>query len=235
LIVLFVLIALLIAVEASTSLSRLSGYIIKCPEGGLILQSSLALLSRMVMFLFMPFLGYLSDTGGLGKSKIELIALFSLFPLALFLVFYLRKQFVYLYINLITRINEHGSFFNTGISLFRKSGTYSLTARNLRPLKSFYRLAFFAYLPYYLAWPMIIFLLNEFSEYRGLILGLTSVFNGINTIILTLFIDPRLIKLGKYKSLLSPIYSHLVLIRFYSSVVSLLLFTLFILAYLGLV
>lgn len=224
---LFFLLSLLMAIEASTSLSRMSGYAIKCPEGGLILQSSLALLSRMIMFMFMPFLGFLSDINQLESTYYSYILFYLLFPTALGGVYFFRNNIINLYINLINRISINGSFFSGKTSLFTNSIHKFRDDKDLKPLNSFFILAFVAYVPYYLSWPLIILLLNEFNEYRGMILGLSSVFNGVNTILLTLFIDPMLVKLGRYSSLLASIYSKLVLLRIYSSLLSLLLFLFF--------
>lgn len=219
-ILLFFLLSVLMLIEASTSLSRLAGYLLKTPESGLILQSSLALFSRMLMFLFMPFLGYLSDQNNLLGNE-NLILFSSLFiPCGLILLYIFKIRVINIYSVLIYRINKHGSFFK-GDSIFKKIITnQSLKKRKIGSLRSFYFLFLFSYIPYYLAWPIVILLLDSFHEQRGMILGMSSFFNGINTIILTIFVDPKLIKIGSHKRILPPIYLNLIKIRIYSSLIS---------------
>ena len=75
---LFLILAFLFCVEAATSISRKSGYAINNAASGLILQSSLGLLSRALIFMFMPLIGALADTGSLysGGYSITLSFLF---------------------------------------------------------------------------------------------------------------------------------------------------------------
>ncbi|MTB67310.1 hypothetical protein GKR48_10815 [Providencia sp. wls1943] len=222
-ILLFFLLSILMLIEASTSLSRLAGYLLKTPESGLILQSSLALFSRMLMFLFMPFLGYLSDQNNLLGNE-SLVLLSSLFiPFGLILLYTFKLRVINIYSVLISRVNKHGSFFK-GDSIFeRVIKEQSLKKKKIGSLRGFYFLVLFSYIPYYLAWPIVILLLDSFHEQRGMILGMSSFFNGINTIVLTMFVDPKLIKIGSYKKILPPIYLNLIKIRIFSSIISIIL------------
>ena len=56
--------------------------------------------------------------------------------------------------------------------------------------------------------------------------------NGINTIAITLWIDPRLAKLGKYKNHILRVYSDLLIVRVISSVLSYLILGLILLLFL---
>lgn len=219
-IILFLLLSILMVVEASTSLSRLTGYLLKTPESGLILQSSLGLVSRMVMFLFMPFIGYLSDKQALHNSNITMLIAFSLMPISLYILYTLIYKFINFYSILITRIRVHGSLFRGVVCFGHAIDVSVLRLKRIRALNGFYYLVFIAYIPYYLAWPMVIVLLNIFHDYRGMILGMSSVFNGINTIILTMFVDPKLIKIGKLHRLLPTVYIKLIKIRIYACCVA---------------
>ncbi|WP_416777001.1 hypothetical protein ACNFJN_20075 [Xenorhabdus budapestensis] len=229
-IVLFFLLSILIVIEASTSLSRLSGYLLKTPESGLILQSSLALISRMVMFLFMPFIGYLSDQKALLTNEVTMLLASFLMPTGLILLYILNLRVVNIYSVLITRVSNHGSFFR-GISFFENLvHSNSLKIRRIKNLNGFYTLVLFAYIPYYLAWPIVILLLDTFYDQRGMVLGMSSVFNGINTIILTMFVDPKLIKIGKCPKLLPSVYLKLIKIRIFASCIAIFLLFLIYLA-----
>jgi hypothetical protein len=209
-------------IEASTSLSRLTGYLLKTPESGLILQSSLALLSRVVMFLFMPILGYLSDANLLGRDDSSLLSSIFVMPLGLSLLYIYKYRVLDVYSILIKRVNSHGSFFK-GTQSFELNGQFQLKKRSLNVLNRFYLLVLIAYIPYYLAWPIVILLLDTYHDNRGMILGMSSVFNGINTIILTLFVDPKLIKIGKYPRILPSVYLNLIKIRIFASFISIVL------------
>lgn len=220
--ILFLLLSILMLIEASTSLSRLTGYLLKTPESGLILQSSLSLISRMVMFLFMPFLGYLSDKQTLTTENATLIFYSFLMPLSLILLHLINGQVMHIYTVLIKRISEHGSLFH-GVSFFKKTTTHkNLIFKKTNSLNNFYFLTLLAYVPYYLAWPIVIILLDAFHDQRAMILGMSSVFNGVNTIILTVFIDPKLIKIGKYKRILPSVYFNLIKMRIIASLLSIL-------------
>ncbi|EJV2652402.1 hypothetical protein N6393_004044 [Vibrio vulnificus] len=216
--VLFFLLSVLMVIEASTSLSRLTGYLLKTPESGLILQSSLALISRMVMFLFMPFLGYLSDQKTLlANNNLTLLLVSFLMPIALLCLYLFNGRVIDIYSVLISRVSGYGSFFY-GVSFFSKIIDQSkLKRKKVKSLTGFYLLVFIAYVPYYLAWPVVILLLDAFHDQRGMILGMSSVFNGVNTILLTMFVDPKLIKIGKYPKILPSVYLNLIKVRVFSS------------------
>lgn len=213
---LFCLLSVLFFVEASTSLSRLSGYHLGFPEGGLILQSSLALLSRMVMFLFMPLLGYLADTNALLIDFRFIVLFYLIVPFSLFLIYFFKYKFIGIYKVLILSVKSYGTFFKfLSVGVAPHGPKYKRV--RLKALRKFYFLVFFSYIPYYLAWPALIFLLREFPENRAMIIGLSSVFNGINTIILTMFVDPKLIQFGKYSYINQSIYFDLIVCRWVAS------------------
>lgn len=212
-------------IEASTSLSRLTGYLLKTPESGLILQSSLSLMSRMVMFLFMPFLGYLSDQKKLLTDESYIFIGFLFIPAGLILLYIFHSRVIHIYSTLIKRVNKHGSFFH-GDSFFSKISPPAIKTKKITNLNKFYYLVLFSYIPYYLAWPIVIILLESYHEQRGMILGMSSVFNGINTILLTMFVDPKLIKLGNYTKLLPSIYLNLIKTRIIASFIAIILLSL---------
>ena len=223
LIVLFIILGLLYGVESSTAISRKAGYAISNPASGLIFQSSLSLLSRALLFLFMPILGYLSDSNKLLNNHIIIFFLFTIIPFVLFMVFFQKELIEKLIGRLLLRINKNGSYF------IRSNQKYSFkklnTRHKLTMLRTFYIVVCIVYLPYYLSWPIIMYLLDRYNENRGFILGLSSVFNGINTIAITIWIDPLLAKFGRYKNLIQKIYPDLIRVRLISSIIAWLLLT----------
>jgi len=229
-VILFIILGVLSAIEASTSISRKAGYCIDNPSTGFVFQSSLSLVSRALMFMFMPLLGYLADKNNLFHSNVELVLLYAFIPLFLFLSYIFRFKIEYLYAIFLLRMDKVGSF-------FKKTDITSLNIINFKLKKHFkrykkfkkmYIIFLFSYIPYYASWSIIIYLLAEFNESRGMILGLSSVFNGINTIVITLFIDPKLTQLGRYNRLIQYIYNDLVLLRFYASIIGIFVLVIFI-------
>jgi hypothetical protein len=214
---LFAILAFLATIESSTSISRKIGYTLKTPESGFIFQSSLALVSRALTFVFMPVLGYISDTGNIQYSLIELLGMYLLIPFFLFITFLLRYRIETLYSRYIMRIKIYGSLFNGKIEK-----KYFINRKKRKQKSKFYKLyltVVIAYIPYYISWTIIIMLLSKYHDYRGTILGLSSVLNGINTIILTTVVDPKLGKLGKYKYTINNIYEDLIFLRFIAAMI----------------
>lgn len=218
---LFFLLAILMVIEATTSISRLSGYKLNFPEGGLILQSSLSLLSRAIMFLFMPYLGYLSDSNNILNNQYEILQAFTIIPLLLIILFFVKTKVLAFYNTLIMNVKTSGSFFRKNYKETIVDNNKITKNRKIKRLKGFYNLILFAYVPYYLAWPAVIVLLDVYNEQRGMILGMSAIFNGLNTILLTVFIDPKLISLGRHKKLLETLYFDQLRLRLYASMISL--------------
>jgi hypothetical protein len=214
---LFIVLALLASIEASTSISRKVGYILKTPESGFIFQSSLALISRALVFMFMPALGYMSDTGTIEYSLMELLSMYILIPFFLLMTFLFRNKIEIIYAKYVMRIKLFGSLFKGKIKINYR--TKNIKIINIKSkFYKLYAIVIIAYIPYYISWTVIIMLLGEYQDNRGLILGLSSILTGINTIILTVFIDPQLGKLGKYKYTINRIYEDMIFLRFISSV-----------------
>jgi hypothetical protein len=57
-------------------------------------------------------------------------------------------------------------------------------------------------------------------DYRATILGGSSFLNGINTIALSLFVDPYLLKISKHKFLRKRVYNSLVMLRLQAIILS---------------
>lgn len=229
LVILYIILGLLVFLEASTSYCRLVGYFYKQPASGLILQSSLSLFSRLLMFLFMPLVGYLADRDifNFDRSLFFLLFIFVLF--FLFICLLLSNVILNFYSRIILSIVKHGSlfhFFNI------KSNKIAIKKRSFfylgKKMRLFYLITILAYIPYYLAWPLTFILLDLFNENRGFILGLTSIFNGINTIILALYIDPKLGRIGNYFNVNINLHFDLIKLRLIASFIAWIILLLFI-------
>jgi len=160
----------------------------------------------------------LSDKNELVSDYRSIIGLFLFIPFFLLVVRIFRYKIEAFFGNILFRISENGNY------LKKSRSKYSIDTRKYSSSKKFnrfYSLFFVAYVPYYISWPIIIILLDNFNESRGLILGLSSIFNGINTIIITTILDPKLAQLGMFNNLIMKIYDDLILIRFYVSIISL--------------
>jgi len=70
---------------------------------------------------------------------------------------------------------------------------------------------------------VVIYLLSIFPENRGLLLGLSGLFNGINTILMAVFIDPQLARIGNHERIVVGVYDDLVWARLYAAVIVLIL------------
>lgn len=215
-IVLFALLSMLFMIEASTSLARLAGYIEGTPESGMMLQSSLSLISRVVIFMFMPLLGWLADTGEIYESYNMFVIGYMLAPTLIAGLFLFRVTCVKLFVGVVRSVNQHGSLFKFDNP--RLSISHDFSCRRLP--RQFYPFVIFVsavYIPYYLSWPVVIYLIDMLPEKRGFLLGLSGVFNGINTILITFYVDPKLIRYGRNRNLIFRLYPALVGARIMSA------------------
>lgn len=226
---LFIILGLLFFIEATTSTCRKCGYIIDKPESGLVLQSSLGLLSRVLVFMFTPVIGAASDGGRLLENNYDIIIPYLIIILFVFMSVLFRDRVLTVYMSLISRMTQYGSLF---VRLKKDDVWKYEVKRTKKRMYSKYPFLYFialiSYVPYYLSWPVIMILLGEFNESRGLILGLSSVLNGLNTILLTAIVDPKLVQLGKAKRVICVVYDDLLSIRFVASIVSLVMMILII-------
>lgn len=227
---LFIILSLLFALEASTSLARRCGYEIGNPASGLILQSSLSLMSRFLMFLFMPVIGMSADSNTLTGNPFSVLVGFSFILVALFLLLAIREGVSKCFSHLLFRVNNTGSFFKR----VKDNSYLNVTKRKYKFKIRFFWLylkTYLAYIPYYLSWPVIILLLSFYPDNRGFILGLSGVLNGVNTIIITLFVDPKLAQIGKYPRVIYRVYTELLNLRIYSAITSFIFLIFIVLAF----
>lgn len=209
---LFFLLALLFAVEACTALARVAGYRAGRPEAGLMLQSSLGLLSRLLIFMFMPLLGWMADSGNMYDDYGDLLLGYLPIPVVLLAVYGARSYIEVFFVKLVLGVTEHGSLFRRAVNETTELRMCKIN-RLPKSLRGFIFLYFMTYIPYYVAWPLIIVLIDLFPDSRGVLLGLSGVFNGLNTLMLTMFVDPRLIRYGRKYNFICRLYPYLIKVR----------------------
>lgn len=232
--ILFSLLAILVAIEASTSLARASGFIAGSPYAGLSLQSSLSIISRFVIFLYSPLFGYLADTNRINSGNIVTLPYcYLLLPMAIGAVSVLRVHIIEVYSGFIRASVLHGVWLkrpNLGFRSRLKSLFYtnSIGFHPQKPrklLSGLLLLTTASYVPYYAAWPITIIAIASYPEYRATLLTVSTVFTAVNTILLTLWLDPVLVRMLKCRNLSISFYFHLLSARLVASgIVGLFLF-----------
>lgn len=190
------ILAILCAIESSTSISRAVGSHVKKFSAGLTFQSSLSLFSRALMSIFMPLLGYAADSNLLADKNL-IISTYILVPMLLYLVQINWRIIFIIYLKIINNLIEYGSYFRFKI-INSARNTAPKIKKNTIGLLKLEILFVIAYIPYYLAWPLTLLALSAYPDSRGLIIGLSSVLNGINTILIVIFFDPKYLKVNKY-------------------------------------
>lgn len=225
----FFLLSLLVAVEASTSIARRVGYMVNTPATGLFLQSSMALISRVLIFMFVPLIGYMADAEVLSIDYAH-AGMFLMIIFAIYMVYSFRVLIGNLCYKLINNINDNGSLYKASIRGCRFADSF--TRKPIRKLKKFYLLVCVSYVPYYLAWPLVMLLLSKFHENRAFVIGIASVFNGISTIILTIGIDPALARMGSKRRFIQNVYVELLLVRVIAALLALIIYAVFIYVFL---
>ena len=193
---LFIMLGFLNLVEITTPLCRRAGVLNGTLAAGLQLQSSLSLLSRVINAFYLPLIGHLSDVNLLSTLGFCSSVFYGFLMITIgFLILPTEKKILSFYTRIVGGISKSGSLFilsdPTKLSNFK-------TKHSTNKFKKIKYITFLGFIPQYLSWPVVFILLSQFPENRGLILGVTSVLNGINSLLLTIFIDPYILKFGTY-------------------------------------
>jgi hypothetical protein len=207
---LYLLLASIMSVEACSSLARYSGYHIQNPYAGLSFQGSLSLLSRLLVFVYTPLFGFLADTEQLPRNNdLTNLAGFLLTPIALMCVKAKSDLIVFWISRVIQNSATNGTWFKAASSnktdsvKSKKTISVSLPIRirdkKHRRLKTNRVLLLLLYIPYYLAWPATLMLIAAFPKYRATLIGVSTIFTSLNTIGMTLWLDPLLVRMQEYK------------------------------------
>ena len=217
-ILLFLLLSLLYFLEASTNIARKAGYNINNASSGLFFQSALSIFSRLIMFIFMPLLGFLADTSEL---EINFFLLFYLLvPFTLIILHFNNRIIEYFFGKILLRLSERGSYFKKSKSLYKSKLLLKKEIFSLKFKISYVLIG----IPFYISWPLIILALILFQDYRATIIGMSALLNGLYTFYLSIIVDPMLSKLGNYKNIISIVYDELIYLKLISSTISVLLF-----------
>lgn len=218
---LFIIISFLCAIEASTSLARIAGLNTGNLASGLQLQSGLSLFSRALMAIFMPMLGSLADSNYFNEGNIQIVYFSTaLIPILLCTTYAWKSELLSIYLSSAINLVKKGSYFPIRFSQIKYNWRTNKEEKKLGRLSAFRWISFLAYIPFYLAWPIIIMLLSYYPDRRGFIIGLSSIMNGITTLALILYIDPVLIRFSRYKKLSIIIYNDQLKIRILSAILS---------------
>ena len=78
-----------------------------------------------------------------------------------------------------------------------------------------------AFFPLYISWPLIFILLGLFPQNRGLVLGLSTLINGVNTLTLVLLVDPYLLRVAQHKRLANLLFKDQIQLRVVASIIAL--------------
>lgn len=216
---LFTIISILFAIEASTSLARVAGINANNLASGLQLQSGLSLFSRALMSIFMPSLGAMADAGTLNEQNLlVLYCATGLIPISIYIAYLSKYNIIRVYSSIAANLVERGTYLPISISNINANMICDRNISRLKKLNTFRVITLLSYFPYYLSWPVIILLLSYFPDDRGLIIGLSSIMNGINTLALVLYVDPYLIKLSKHKRISNLVYHDQINMRVFASI-----------------
>jgi hypothetical protein len=217
---LFIILGLLNFLEASTPIARLSGNSINSLSSGLQLQSSMSIISRALNLFFLPILGYISDINGFKEMSQLNFVLYILISFCLIISIKLFLNPIFsIYTSVCKSIKIDGSLF-----LFSKYyKKIKLVKTHKIPLIKFRKLRFLtiiAFIPLYISWPIVFLVIKEFPDYRGFILGSTSVINGINSVLLVTIIDPYLLKISRKINISNNLFINQVDLRLIASIIA---------------
>jgi hypothetical protein len=234
LVLLYLVLALTYCVEACTAIVRKAGYLSPDPVAGLSLQSSLAIASRVLSFIFVPLVGFAADTRGLESNAGQIFLgpwfiFFSLFCVRLFVV----PLTAFFYFIVLSIINT-GKLFTSRISAQAWQQTRAKAEalkqfskkRRFRLLSRFRIFLLLSYIPYYLSWPSAILLMTYFPEFRATLASSTTFLTSINTLYIALIADPALVRIGSKQRVITSFYFLSLEDRLLASLFAALLFSL---------
>jgi hypothetical protein len=219
---LFIMLGLLNLVEITTPLCRRAGILKGTLASGLQLQSSLSLISRVINAFYLPLIGHLSDVNLLSNlgffSSVFYVILMSSIG---FLIIPTEKIVLSFFTRIVGGISKNGSLFILSNSVNFSDFKIKYSTKKFNKIKYITLLGF---IPQYLSWPVVFILLSQFPDNRGLILGVTSVLNGINSLLLIIFIDPYILKFGNYYNISNLLFEDQIKARLGALLVMVLIF-----------
>lgn len=224
-----VLIALSVVLSAEfiNPLARSAGVRKGSLAAGIIVQNSLAVLSRVFSMIMLPLLGLLSDTGALSKlSPFELNIAFWIIPVVLISIFLIRKKIQGILYFAVLSVIQEGKL-KIGYKKIAPRTTKSSRAN----LRNFYFVILVSYIPYFIAWPITISCIYLYPEYRATLLSLSTTLTGVNTLLITFWIDPIVGKLAKYTRSFEKIMENIIGLKLVASLTASIIMTVCIMVY----
>ena len=197
----FLLLSIIMSVEVFVAYMRIYSIKHGSYAEGLTLNSAIALITRVITFMCIPMFAYLADTHDLTSDRFSLTFGFIFIPISILFcpfIFVRYGGFIGQYLQRI----KGGSYFqkaDTSEKLLKPDLKFlwQLSYVNLdQHNKITYYLIFVSYLLYYLTWPIVLLIASQFHEYRTTIFSLNTIFTALNTIVMTLFVDPKVTHLA---------------------------------------
>jgi hypothetical protein len=178
---------------------------------------ALTYVTRFSLFFILPLIGMILD--GVLEFEIKLCIIFlSAFLLLHSVLFYMRWKVV------VSNSGKLVELFNKSLSMFfyfaifklmfskRKDNEISLLDRHSNNIKPLFALSHFFLT---LIFPIVLLLGDVFVEYRGILMGATSVYTGIFSIYITFFIERKIPYLSsdeRVEYIMSLVYTKLIAI-----------------------
>jgi hypothetical protein len=186
---------------------------------GITLQSSLGIISRFLMLIFMPALGYMADAKKIDTSYI--VVLNFLVAAFLYAIYKAKNYVLTIYLRFANNVSQHGNY-------FKQSNIHNIFNKKIKGIsvrfKTIYIIFIVAYIPYYLSWPTVLIFLAKYPDYRAMIIGMSGLLNGFNTIVTALIIDPKLSQLSLYNRVSLQIHNDFLYLRIFSAALASIIF-----------
>jgi hypothetical protein len=191
----FIGLGALMALEFMNTYARAIGISRGALSVGMTVQNSLAVLARAISAFTLPTISLYADLGLFERHTYAEIAIANgWMPVCLFATYLFRRYLINIFYFMIKEIQRAGRL-RVGYSIF----PWRERSIALRQLRGINRAFFVAYFALYVAWPLTILCLKLLPDYRATVLSLTTVCTGINTLIITLIIDPKVAYIAKYR------------------------------------
>ena len=204
----FALLSAAYLVEMLVSVSRIVGLKAYDLGAAITLQSALALLSRLVVFIYMPLAGLLADFSASDLTPRNIFLSFIITPIALFGLARWATGSTRLIGVLITRAEETGGYFRSvpaetnckpiSLNAFSEINPTSEVRMLLQPQNLALLLS---YVLYYATWPAVFCTINMAPDFRTTIFSCAALFTGLNTLVMALVADPQTLKYAKISKL----------------------------------
>jgi hypothetical protein len=205
----------LMALEFLNTYARVIGVQKGSLSIGITVQNSLSVIARAVSAVTLPTISLYADLGLFKQHTFTEIAIANASIFVLLLATYsIRRRVTNVFAFMVAEIQRTGRL---RVGYLRTS--WKERRKKLPMLTSLHRAFLLAYIALYLAWPLTIALLKYFPDYRATVISSATVLTGINTLIITMLIDPKIAFLAKYKRVATEALVHQVRIKLYACAV----------------